>query len=173
MIENIKRLALVSPCGKFRYRLGRKWDIDSVARHLIHFVMLNPSTADADIDDPTIRKCMGFADRLGFNEIRVTNLYAYRATDPKDLARNGWQIGPDNDHWLSDVACDSHLTHGDEPVVLAWGANARGHLRAKQVVQMMQSLGAHLFTLHTLGDGTPAHPLMLPYSCRLTPYSQS
>src|SRR5437868_12651695 len=70
--------AVISPCGKFRYRLTRQWGEGAA----LPFVMLNPSTADAEQDDPTIRKCVGFAKRMGYDGIEVVNLYAYRATKP-------------------------------------------------------------------------------------------
>ena len=85
--------ALLSSCGTYRYRLWRYWHTE---REPLIFIMLNPSTADAMQDDPTIRKCIGFAKRLGFGGIEVVNLFAYRATDPRDLRANGYQVGPDD-----------------------------------------------------------------------------
>jgi hypothetical protein len=85
------RTALLSPCGTFRYRLGRRWsDGPTVA-----FVLLNPSTADEVVDDPTVRRCIRFSERDGYGGLEVVNLYAYVATDPADLRRAGCTLwGP-------------------------------------------------------------------------------
>ena len=94
------RTALFSPCGRFRYRLGRRWGEGPT----IAFVLLNPSTADDQRDDPTIRRCIGFARRLGFGGLEVVNLYAYVATDPAELRRVGYLVGDENDgHMLEAV----------------------------------------------------------------------
>lgn len=74
--------AVISECGKYRYELHRTWD---ESRPKVLFVMLNPSTADAELDDPTIRRCIGFAKTWGYGGIMVGNMFAYRATDPNEL----------------------------------------------------------------------------------------
>lgn len=168
---NLQRSAIISPCGLFRYRLWRAWG--SGTPKTMHFVMLNPSKADANVDDPTIRKCMGFAAQSGFNQIRVVNLFAYRATDPHDLAANGWQQGPDNDYFLLDAARDLAEALPHEPLVFAWGAQVRKRQDiADRAVAMMQAVGARAYVLRLLDDGTPAHPLMLLYTCKLKQFSQ-
>ncbi len=123
------------------------------------FIMLNPSTADGEADDPTIRKCVGFARRQGFGGIEVVNLYAYRATDPADLKRAGYPIGPHNN-----LAINAALAHSGY-AFCAWGANAKGHRRAREVYDLVVASGAAPCALRVNGDGTPAHPLMLPYTC--------
>src|SRR5262245_19133112 len=93
--------ALISPCGLYRYWLTRTWD-NSLRR--VCWVMLNPSTADAEQDDPTIRRCVGFARSWGAGGIIVVNLFAFRASDPKALLRAADPVGPDNDgHILKSV----------------------------------------------------------------------
>lgn len=157
--------AVVSECGAFRYFLTRTLvPLVGNGRPML-FVMLNPSTADASKDDPTIRKCLGFAKRLGFGEINVVNLFAYRATDPADLARGGWQVGPDNSYHVR--AATQRVTEAGGVVVCAWGAHARGRREASECLAMLRSLGVVPHALRLLSDGTPAHPLMLPYSCAL------
>lgn len=158
----MKKTAIISDCGTYRYRLGRRWaDGGSML-----FVMLNPSTADAEVDDPTIRKCMGFASRAGFGAIEVVNLYAYRATDPKALKTAGWPVGPKNHEHVSLAMLDT--IHGGGIVVVAWGANARGRPEASSMLEKMARTGFAAHALRILPDGTPAHPLMLPYSCSPT-----
>ena len=155
-MADMRRSAEISEDGLYRYRLIRRWDD---RRHLLPFVMLNPSIADAEHDDPTIRRCIGFAQRLDFGGIGVWNLYAYRATDPFDLwqaQREGVDIvGPDNDRRLRNILAFCHLQGVD--VVAAWGANAP----AERVAQVLALPYADL-TLHALGvtkDGAPKHPL--------------
>lgn len=160
--------ATISECGRYRYRLWRRWD--SELRPVV-FVMLNPSTADADIDDPTIRKCIGFAKRLGFGGIEVVNLFGFRATKPADLWRATDPCGPDNRKHLGIVA--SAAGECDTPVICAWGAHARkAPKHAESIRQLLIEKGCRPMALRLLNDGTPEHPLMLPYSCELVPLQE-
>ncbi|ANH71481.1 hypothetical protein ACS15_2299 [Ralstonia insidiosa] len=156
--------AVISPCGKFRYRLGRRW----ASGPAMLFIMLNPSTADASVDDPTIRKCIGFAERNGADAIEVVNLFAFRATDPKALAYAGWPVGPDNAEYIARATKEVHEDEGR--IVFAWGANARGRDEAQAMIGDLAYRDIPGYTLRLLLDGTPAHPLMLPYSCSLQRY---
>src|SRR5262245_17219162 len=110
----MERTALFSPCGRFRYRLGRRWGEGPK----VGFVLLNPSTADEERDDPTIRRCIDFGQRLGFGGLEVVNLYAYVATDPIDLRRAGYLVGPENDRHIAEAVAEC------DKVVLAWGVHA-------------------------------------------------
>ncbi len=153
--------AVISDCEKFRYRLWRYWNKEL---NTLGFVMLNPSTADAFTDDATIRKCIGFASRLGFGGIEIANLYAYRARHPGALKYVRDVIGPDNDKSILSMARTS------QQVVVAWGGNAYGHQRAYDVVHELHADGHPTYCLSLNRDGTPAHPLMLPYTCQLSEY---
>lgn len=149
------RGAVLSPDGVYRYRLWRIWDAD---RHPTAFVMLNPSTADASVDDPTIRRCMGFARSWGAGGIVVVNLHAYRATDPRDLmaaaGRGVDVIGPDNDAHVRAVfsVVDS--------VVFAWGAATLGPGVARRVREALPP-GVEVSCLGVTKHGHPRHPLYL------------
>lgn len=148
----------ISDDGLYRYRLLRRWGRDVP----LPFIMLNPSTADALIDDPTIRRCIGFAKSLGFDGIGVWNLYAYRATKPADLWKAADPVGPDNDRRLRTLLEWAELA--EVPVVAAWGANAK----PERVAQVSSWPGAA--SLHCLGwtkDGAPRHPLYLSASSTL------
>ena len=158
----MKRSAIISDCGQFRYILRRSWDI---SRPALGFVMLNPSTADANQDDPTIRKCIGFAERHGFGAIVVTNLFAHRATDPANLKRAGYPVGEQNDFWISSAARDA------EAVVCARGVNARKLTRPGEVLALLKAAGRKPHALRITFDGMPCHPLMLPYTCTLTEFA--
>lgn len=153
MTAVMERTAQISVCGRYRYELTRRWAGGPVAT----FVMLNPSTADGEQDDPTIRRCIGYAKAWDCGGLRVYNLYAYRAAKPADLFKADDPIGPDNDAWLramADVAVDEHA-----PIVAAWGVNARPERVAE--VCRMRGMAQQLRALDTTKDGHPRHPLYL------------
>lgn len=140
----------------YRYQLIREWaDGD---RGLLCWIMLNPSTADALDDDPTIRRCVGFAHAWGFTGIVVVNLFAMRTPKPTALIKGwklGWNItGPDNDAWIMEAADDSEM------IVCAWGGHGGRWGRDVRVRKLLKD-----FELHTLGfttGGQPMHPLYIP-----------
>lgn len=144
--------AIISPCGKYRYLLKRPREVMNPMKGTALFVMLNPSTADANLDDPTIRRCRGFAKRWDCNGIVVANLYAYRATDPRELVQCVDPVGPENNSWLEALALEF------EDVVFAWGANADPD-RVRRVVQIFNGGKARLWCLGTTKSGAPRHPL--------------
>lgn len=148
------RTAEISDCGRYRYRLTREWD---TALPPATFVMLNPSTADADQDDATIRKCTRYAQRWGMGSLVVVNLYAWRATDPRTLPTGDEAIGPDNDAWLTQTALDTVDAGG--PLVAAWGAHASAHRVAD--VRALPGMD-RLMCLSVTKSGQPGHPLYLP-----------
>ncbi len=155
----MKNDALISPCKSYRYWLSRDLESKSAAGKLAEksialFVMLNPSTADAEIDDPTIRRCIGFAKRWNSNGIIVTNLYALRATDPKQLWKSDDPVGKDNDYWLRTLSSE-YLD-----VICGWGDNAKPDRVAKFKL-MMDEIGARLWCLGTTKSGAPMHPLYI------------
>ncbi|MDE2202706.1 MAG: DUF1643 domain-containing protein [Burkholderiaceae bacterium] len=156
-MADIKRSAVISECGRYRHILRRSWD---ASRPALTFIMLNPSTADADQDDPTIRKCIGFADRIGYGSIIVVNLFDYRATKPADLKRASFPSSAENGWWIAKAMQESA---GD--VICAWGVNARGLTMPVEVLRAIRNAGHVPYALRLTEDGIPWHPLMLPYSC--------
>jgi hypothetical protein len=122
--------------------------------------MLNPSTADEEVDDPTIRRCMGFARAWGYDGIIVVNLYAYRTTSPRILRRVRDPVGPQNAVTLEEVV-GSSLT---KLVVCAWGASAE-QARAAEVLRTIRAIGEVPHALRLTKDGAPWHPLYLPKTC--------
>ncbi|MGD9836042.1 MAG: DUF1643 domain-containing protein [Piscinibacter sp.] len=119
--------------------------------------MLNPSTADADLDDPTIRRCLGYARAWDLGGLEVVNLYAYRATKPARLQRvtRAEAVGPDNDCYIWGAA------RRCREVVCAWGAHHMVDRRAREVLDLLRRAGAMPTCLATTVDGHPSHPLYL------------
>lgn len=152
------RGAQLSDCRRYRYTLTRDWGTGPAAT----FIMLNPSTADATVDDPTIRRCVGFAHAWGCGRLIVGNLYALRATDPQALWNAVDPVGPDNDATLTRL-----LAQADGPLVAAWGGNAR----ADRVEALLALPGAErLACLGVTKAGAPRHPLYLPATAPLQPW---
>lgn len=157
---DIKKGAVISKCEKYRYQLWRIWDESLPA---VMFVMLNPSTADADEDDPTIRRCIGFAKSWGYGGIYVGNLFAYRATNPKELLYQEEAEGGFNwPHLLTmEVKCDK--------IICAWGNyGIVKKLTYKKYKPVLRSKS------HCLGiskDGAPKHPLYLKGDLKPIPFN--
>jgi len=151
--------AVISDCGQYRYQLGRRWgDGPSCV-----FIMLNPSTADAEKDDPTIRRCIGFAKREGCGGLIVVNLFAFRATQPEVLLSAADPIGPENDAYIADA-----LSKESGPIIAAWGAwgdGRRGRIVAARFPGRLQALGA-------TKDGRPRHPLYVRGDAPLRPFGR-
>lgn len=157
----MKRHATLSRCGRYRYWLERSWA--ETGKGFVNFIMLNPSTADAERDDPTIRKCIGFARRWGYDGVHVVNLFALRATDPAALRSDPSPIGPENDTFLEAGVLSAERT------ICAWGNNAAIGDRAAHVLRRLAQLefgraADLLYALRINRDGSPAHPLYVPYA---------
>jgi len=167
----VGRTAAISTDNVYRYWLNREWgEGEGRIGDGATFVMLNPSTADAENDDPTIRRCIGFAKSWGCVRLRVVNLYAYRATKPEAMFNARHEVGidivgPDNDMWVTHAL---RVTAG--PVVAAWGANAQ----PDRVAEVMALPGAaRMQVLGLTKAGAPRHPLYMPAASTLTPYRKA
>jgi hypothetical protein len=158
------RSAIISPCKTYRYRLERTIG----AGPTMMFLMVNPSTADADQDDPTVRKCIGFAQRNGYGRILIGNKFAYRAKDINALEGVNDPIGPDNDIYLRPMIAESDV------VVAAWGTLNKipEALRARwhDIVRMADAAEKPLYCLGANADKHPRHPLMLSYGVPVSPW---
>ncbi|MDV2988532.1 UNVERIFIED_CONTAM: DUF1643 domain-containing protein [Methylobacteriaceae bacterium AG10] len=160
--------AILSPCGLYRYRLER--DLGGLlAGPTLAWIMVNPSTADAETDDATIRKVIGFSQRLGAGRLIVGNLFAFRATDIKALRTAADPVGLDADRHLRAIF------EAAVRIIVAWGPVAKvpPHLRTRwrRPVEFAHALGRELMCLGTAQDGHPLHPLMLGYDRPLVPWS--
>jgi hypothetical protein len=151
--------AVISPCGKYRYLLERTWGI-GLPR--VTWIMLNPSTADAEKDDPTIRRCIGFSKEWGYGGLYVVNLFAWRATDPGELKRVLRPVGPENDHYIGHAAANC------KEIVAAWGAHGSFQDRDKVVRKLLKGFGITALSLTT--KGSPGHPLYLSANAQRIPW---
>jgi hypothetical protein len=146
----VEKAARFSDCGTYRYYLSRHWG----AGEALLFVMLNASTADCYDDDPTVRRCIDFARRQGYDGLGVLNLYGLRSTDPKALLTAPDPVGPDNDDYLR-LSLTERVRRG-LPVVAAWGVNASPD-RVAQVLDLVP--GVDWRCLGHTKAGAPRHPL--------------
>jgi hypothetical protein len=156
--------AEISECGRYRYVLWRRWD---KAKPRLGFIMLNPSTADANVDDATIRVCMGRARRMGYGGIRVTNLFAFRTKSPEEMKAAADPFGDAHgrrEFWLSQVQ-DSEFG-GIKPIVIAaWGDDgAYRDAERKALTVICYDMGHRLYHLGLTKAGHPKHPLRIPYA---------
>ena len=145
--------------GDYRYSLTRTWRDTPQAHGTLIWIMLNPSTADAYQDDPTIRRCVSFSKRWGHNKVVILNLFALRSTDPKALLTHHSPVGPFNDDYLM-----AHCRNCG--VVLAWGAHKAARDRGKEVIELIKPT-AHLFCLGRTKSGAPKHPLYVAGNTQL------
>ncbi len=157
----MERTATFDQTGQYRYRLTRRWQSQGDA---ITFILLNPSRADHQQDDPTLRRCIGFAQVWGFGGLTVVNLFAYCTPYPQKLQAAADPIGPDNDAHLLQVCAQ------DNPIVLAWGNRGMG--RDLDVLALLNPLHPQLYHLGLTQKGHPRHPLYLPRGASLHPWSK-
>jgi hypothetical protein len=142
----MNRQTIFSPCRQWRYTLWRVWD---ESKPYCMFVALNPSTADEVLNDPTVTRCINFAKSWGFGALCMTNIFAYRATDPRVMKAQADPIGVDNDKWLKEIS------HGAGLVVAAWGTHGAFLDRGRQVCELINNLEC----LDITKGGFPKHPL--------------
>ncbi len=147
--------AIYSPCEAYRYSLTRIWQ---PAGPKALFVMLNPSTATETQNDPTVERCERRARALGFGAFRVTNIFAFRATDPRDMRRATDPVGPGNDAAIAGAAGWS------DAIICAWGTHGAHLGRGGTVEALLRGTGRRLHHLGLTRDGHPRHPLYIGYA---------
>lgn len=151
LFNDIQKGAVISDCGKYRYQLWRIWD-DSKPKVL--FLMLNPSTADSEQNDPTIIRCINFAKSWEYGGLYVGNLFAYRSTDPKGLLKPFDPVGKHNDYHIT------IMSEKCEIAVCAWGNfDIVKNMRADH--NPIYHVKVPLYYLELSVNGTPKHPLYL------------
>jgi hypothetical protein len=157
----MEKKALLSDCTKYRYWLSRIWQPE---KPILSFIMLNPSTADAYTDDPTIRRCISFAGGYGYGGIQVLNLFAFRATNPNELKVTNDPIGPDNEAILYDRCINTSI-------VFAWGTKGTLMDQDKKVLILLKDF-PNIFCLKRTKAGHPQHPLYIPSNVNLSPWNK-
>ncbi len=164
---------IFSPCRKYRYTLWREWDCDLVSscaddmKHASKYAMfigLNPSTADETQDDPTIRRCIGFAKSWGYGALCMTNIFAFRATDPKVMKQQNDPVGEFNKLHVSGCASGAGV------VIAAWGTHGIFRGQDIHVKQWMRNVGVELHYLELTKDEHPKHPLYLKKDLKPIPF---
>ena len=161
--STLERTAIFDATGHYRYRLDRRW---AQKGPTVAFVMLNPSRADATCDDPTLRACIQFAQRWHYASLSVVNLFGYRTPHPSELKKAKDPIGADNDHYVLEAVAAA------DKEVMARG-NEGGLLGRDRAILTQRS--AHQRKLHCLQlnlSGHPRHPLYIPRSTVLQPFSK-
>lgn len=168
-LNNDPRLCRFSPCGNYRYMLWRKWWSEDLwtrrdkPRYAM-FIGLNPSVADEAINDNTVTRCIHFAQRWEMDAMVMTNLFAYRSTNPKEMKEQDDPIGPENDQWL--LACAKDAVQ----VICCWGNHGEFSMRGAQVRdELCQVADLKMFKLTKRGN--PIHPLYLPNNSKLEVYA--
>lgn len=151
-------LASFDATRKYRYALHRRW---RAGPRRVCFCMLNPSTADARRNDPTVRRCIGYAMDWGFDALEVVNIFALRSTDPALLSIDPDPIGPRN------TAAIERAARRSEFVVAAWGVHGAIGERGAFVLDRLHAVDVRC--LGTTREGYPKHPLYLPRSVQPTP----
>lgn len=153
----IESTATFSPCRTWRYSLLRRWAKGDYAM----FIGLNPSTADETQDDPTVRRCIRYSQSWGYSALYMTNIFAFRSTDPHVMKRFDDPIGPENDTALIRLSADAGI------VIAAWGTHGAHMQRGDDVRQFLHRM--HVLKL-TKG-GHPCHPLYLKADLKPVPWS--
>ena len=164
---NVGSSACLSECGKYRYSLSRVWDS---SKPIVLFLMLNPSTADATKNDATITRCIAFAKSWGYGGLCVGNLFAYRATNPKELLAVENPIGEENQKHLNEMYLKS------EAVVCAWGNSSIVEKLGKRLGDDYKPLSGILGSIYYLElskSGCPKHPLYLKSELKPIKYEVS
>lgn len=146
----LESAARFSPCGTYRYELRRVWDTEKSS---VLWLMLNPSTADAETNDNTICKCEGFSRRWGYGSLMVCNLFALRSTDPKGLKQVPHPVGEENDAAIL-AAVDAA-----DRVIAAWGNHGDYMGRAEAVKRLIYPYREKVYSLAVNKNGSPKHPL--------------
>lgn len=147
--------AIYSDCENYRYQLTRTWD--QQGRKAL-FVMLNPSTATEFQNDPTVERCERRARALGYGAFRVTNIFAYRATDPKVMRAQADPVGPGNDAAIAESAAWA------DQIICAWGSHGAYLARGAAVTQLLRATDKTLSHLGLTQGGEPKHPLYIGYA---------
>ena len=156
---------IFSSCRRYRYLLDHGWhDLLDTQRGYVAWIGLNPSCADEQQLDPTLRRVRSFTDRMGYRRLVMVNLFGFRATDPKDMKAEADPVGPDNDRWILEICQDASA------VVCCWGVDGAYQDRAQRVLDLLSPWPLPLFCLKASARGQPGHPLYAAGATPLKPF---
>jgi hypothetical protein len=158
LVNFTRKTALFSDCQKYRFHLSREWD---VIKPSICWILLNPSTADENVLDNTLTRCLDYSVQWGFGSMHITNIFAFRATDPKNMMAAKDPVGPDNDGYLTLIPRMCELT------VAGWGNGGLYLERWKEIEKLTTMRDIKLKCLRKTKSGQPSHPLYLPKDLEL------
>ena len=153
--DTITSEAVYSDCNAYRYKLTRRW---AEKGRLVNFIMLNPSVADEIQNDPTVERCERRARMMGFNAFCVTNIFAWRDTDPHAMRRACKPHGPENDHIVRETA------RASDQVIAAWGVHGAHLDQGPATATLLQDANIAMYHLGLTKAGHPRHPLYVPYA---------
>ena len=154
--------AHISSCEKYRYSLVRKWE---ESKGKVTYILLNPSKAVHNLSDHTLTKCIEFAKLWDYGALEIVILFAYRATDPKDLKAAGYPVGEDNDIYINNAVSDA------KKIILGWGNHGNckeGKKRYEEVLKLLKNKDLECWGITK--EKQPRHPLTLAYSTTLQEY---
>lgn len=155
--------SVFSPCRKYRYCLWRIWRNIAAPKYAL-WCLCNPSTADDDDLDPTLRRCQDFSQRWDFDAMCIVNAFGFRATDPADMRAADDPCGEDNDYWIARLATDASLS------IAGWGTIG-AHLNRPEAIRVLfNSIGKPLHCLNINADGSPQHPLFVRADVKPKPW---
>jgi len=158
-------VARYSDCEKYRYYLKRTWDF---TLPVVNYLMLNPSTATEEQNDPTLARCEARARNWSYGSMIITNLFAYRATDPKDMKRQADPVGVGNLDQIREAANEADL------IICGWGQYGKHLCQDLQVLRVLEriDLPAKVHALR-ITNGVPHHPLYLSYDLKPVPFPEA
>jgi hypothetical protein len=154
--------AIFDETRRYRYLLWRTW---KKTQGYVLWAMLNPSTADETILDPTVRRCIGYTKCWGFGGIKVVNIFSLKSTDPKELYRDPDPVGPENNRYIIEAA------RGANRVIAAWGAHGEYKQRGQEVLKLLVDAGIKVECLGLTKGKMPKHPLYLKADLEPIPFS--
>ncbi|MFK7776747.1 MAG: DUF1643 domain-containing protein [Gimesia sp.] len=161
-IDIAKDTAIFSDCEEYRYILTRNFETSNSG--VCNFIMLNPSTADAMKNDPTVARCCKYAQKWGYGALIVTNIFAFRATDPKVMKSKSDPVGELNMQYIYKAASESDF------IVCAWGTHGSYENQGSEVVTMLEEMQDIMHCLEITKHGHPKHPLYCRGDLKPIPY---
>lgn len=162
--ETDSRGATFSPCRKYRYTLWRSWEPDWQGNCVV-YIALNPSTADENVNDPTVTRCINRAVQMDFGGMYMLNIFSYRATDPIDMKAKAEPVGEENDRRIVEICKNAKM------IVCCWGNHGKHMKRSAKVRELLEQFKDKVYAIEVNSGGEPKHPLYCGYEKLPEPWS--